>query len=200
VSDKPIILPYSRKIMREIILGHDLMVGSRVLHAGCGDGVLTAYLSDLSIDVVGIDESSAQIKIAKQRNPQIPFYTVQQQQIIPLPSSSFDQVIVENSGDSLSGFWHAQLLSCLRPGGTLIGLQKIRPESASQLKIPSYFPGKRSEKIISPGIFNRWFSTVYNCNTKITSLRIPAKTISRKEWLDLVEPIRERHTAISAAA
>jgi len=86
--------------MREIILGHDLMVGSRVLHAGCGDGVLTAYLSDLSIDVVGIDESSAQIKIAKQRNPQIPFYTVQQQQIIPLPSSSFAQVIVENSGDS----------------------------------------------------------------------------------------------------
>ena len=200
MTDKHSNPPYSRKVLRELIFGNDMRIGSRVLHVGCGKGDLTAFLADLAIDVVGIDESISDIQAASQRFPEIDFRAVSSDQIIPLAPQKFDQVIFEYNGKLVSPYWQAQLLSCLRPAGTLILVQKIDANPERQPVISSCFPGRRKEKTFNPGLLSRWLAAQYNSTIQLTSLRKPAQSIPRKEWLRMAESANAPQTALPAAA
>lgn len=47
--------------------------GGPVADVGCGPGRITAYLSDLGVDAVGIDLSPAMIDVARRDHPGLPF-------------------------------------------------------------------------------------------------------------------------------
>lgn len=200
MTDKHNNPPYSRKVLREIILGHDMMIGSRVLHCCCGQGDLTAFLSDLGIDVVGIDESASNIQTASKRFPEVDFRAVSSDQIIPFAPQKFDQVIFEYKEKHFSPYWQAQLLSCLRPAGTLILVQKIDTNGKQPVDIASCFPGRRTEKIFTPGVFTRWFASDQNSTIHLRSMQVPALSIPRKEWLRMTDAVSTLQTTLPAAA
>jgi ubiquinone/menaquinone biosynthesis C-methylase UbiE len=63
--------PFEREILDEYA---DAVRGrGTVGDAGCGPGVITAYLAARGIDIIGIDVSSRMIEVARQRHPTITF-------------------------------------------------------------------------------------------------------------------------------
>ncbi len=66
--------------------------GSRVLDAGCGPGRIAAYLSELGLNVFGIDLSPNMIESARAEHPQLQF-DVGSMLEVDLPADSVDGIV-----------------------------------------------------------------------------------------------------------
>ena len=51
----------------------DIKVGMSVVDLGCGNGQLTKQLSDMGMEVIGVDESEEMISLARKSYPEIKF-------------------------------------------------------------------------------------------------------------------------------
>lgn len=98
---------------------------ARVLDLGCGAGRTTIGLSELGYDVLGIDLSSALLRVARQRFPSLAFAEMDATRL-ELASESFDAAIFSYNGidciypadgrrASLAEAWRI-----LKPGGVFI--------------------------------------------------------------------------------
>lgn len=120
--------PYPRRFLREVFERNRIPIASRVLDVGCGRGELVRYLSSLGFDATGLDESEANIEAARTRAPELEFLVggVPREQFGE-QTATFDVVFARglnlwrHSIFSRTAFLTtASMLSCLRPGGTLL--------------------------------------------------------------------------------
>lgn len=109
--------------LRAILDGTSSGERLRVVDLGCGNGALTARLSDLGHDVTGIDASKDGIAIARKTHPDIEFVLRPLSKSIPQAErGSADMVtaveVVEHLYRPHELFLRAREL--LRPGGTVV--------------------------------------------------------------------------------
>ena len=103
-------------------LASRLKDGARVLDLGCGDGANARYLSD-RFDVVGVDVSEEQLRLARAAAPAATFVQADFMELA-FPDSSFDAVTALYSLMHVPRDEHAALVSrirrWLRPGGLFL--------------------------------------------------------------------------------
>lgn len=130
-ADLPEEAGLSRRVLRHLIISHDLPVGSRILDVGCGRGGLVHFLHRLGFYSTGLDENRDTIHDARRRMPSLDLRHGRPDELAASPQPSFDIVLVrecssygENllSSESLNATAH--LLFCLRPGGLLAFLAR----------------------------------------------------------------------------
>ena len=56
-----------RRVLRHLIFGHDVGVGSRVLDIGCGGGELVRFFDELGIKAAGIATTNDDLLLARGR-------------------------------------------------------------------------------------------------------------------------------------
>lgn len=118
---------------------------AKVLDVGCGPGTFSKYLFEKGLKVQGIDLSSAMLRIAKKKIPQITFHLMDMRKLC-FKRESFDGMLAayslihipsEDIPKTMLGFY-----KILRPGGViLIIAQKGEPDRIVEE------PLKESEKI-----------------------------------------------------
>ena len=133
--------PYPRRLLREVFERNRISLGAHVLDAGCGRGALVRYLASLGFEATGLDESEADIEVARQQSPELEFIvggTPREQ--FGTKSATFDLVFARGLSiwtrsiySRTSFLTTAGLLSCLRPGGTLIFVCEGTAARAPQL-------------------------------------------------------------------
>jgi SAM-dependent methyltransferase len=69
------------------------VAGRRVLDAGCGAGRTTAWLVEQGADVVGIDVSPEQLRLARERLPSVSFLLADLAERLPFEDGAFDVVV-----------------------------------------------------------------------------------------------------------
>ena len=98
--------------------------GGRVLDLGCGSGSITSELTRQAGVVVGLDRSSAQLRLARQNAPTAILVRADIA-AIPFAPGSFDVVLAFWSLIHVRRDLHADVLRtirrCLRPAGVLAG-------------------------------------------------------------------------------
>jgi len=94
----------------------------RVLDSGCGNGVFTAFLSQLGFDAVGIDISGTAIGFARQRYQGMRFEVASLEDGLPCKPDAFDAVwcteVLEHLFDVQAAL--TEINRVLRPNGTLV--------------------------------------------------------------------------------
>ena len=124
-------LKYPSRLLKQVLVGHGLRFGGRVLVAGCTDGELVPFLDGLAYHVDAIDDSSDVIDDVRQRFPQFKFQLTRLDESFPVANEEFDLVVVQNLSvyrnnllDLRTRTATANLLSCLKPGGDLVFVRK----------------------------------------------------------------------------
>jgi SAM-dependent methyltransferase len=119
------------RLLKQVLVGHGLRFGSRVLVAGCGHGELVAFLDEIAYQVDVIDDSSDKISEAQAHFPQFDFRYARLDESIPAPADEFDLILVQdlcvyrqNLLDLSVRTATANLLACLKPGGDLVFVRK----------------------------------------------------------------------------
>ncbi len=201
----PIEIP--RRVLRHVLLSHNIGVGARVLDLGCGRGGLVRYLNELGIDAIGLDESAEHIDAAEQTAPHLEFQlggTARQQ--FDANDRGFDMVLARDLAAYRTDLFApeafavtANLLSCLRPSGCFVFL--TLPDFGSHADFNrhsigcfarhlSFFPG-RCRVVESPPALPidaawKWLSgRTSNRTDRLASLRVPAQKYSAAQWDDL---------------
>lgn len=120
--------------------------GARVLDLCCGTGYESYRLRRRGFDVVGLDFSAASLAIAREKNPDIPFYRANM-------LSSYPQVGKTDAVICIAGLVHAEtrdlptafqkIAEVLRPGGYLLasvryGTGKMEERSISEIDGQTY--------------------------------------------------------------
>ncbi len=75
------------------LVDHFLRGARRVLDVGCGEGQVSRRIAGLGADVVGLDPTAAQVRVARERGGPARFVRGRSEQI-PAPDSSFDAVVL----------------------------------------------------------------------------------------------------------
>ena len=128
-----------RQVLRHLIRAGRLVMGAKVLDAGCGAGDLTRFLEDLSMEAAGIDESSAQIAAAAARSPHQRYSCCHASGSVPFPPHSFHAIFARDmteyrrdlaAREALRATAH--LLATLQPGGTLVLVERLEPDWSNQ--------------------------------------------------------------------
>lgn len=70
--------------------------GCRLLEVGCGEGAVTQYLADSSVDLVALDPDAARLNRAGQKLPQIEFQ-LGSGEALPFPDATFDVIAFTQS-------------------------------------------------------------------------------------------------------
>ncbi len=93
----------------------------RVLDVGCGEGQVSRRIAGLGADVVGIDPTAAQIRVARERGGPAHFMRARSEQI-PSTSASFDAVVVCLAFEHVEPFEAAiqEVARVLVPGGLFL--------------------------------------------------------------------------------
>lgn len=193
----------SRRLLRYLVSGRQLGPGSRVLEIGCGTGELTRHFHRLSFDVVALDSSSKSIKTATEELPDIDFHLWHEAPDLPEAEHGYDLVLAHNLslfGQNLSSEevlrFTAEIASCVRPGGSLVILNRLAPTWQDQpgghlqscyRRLFSCFPGQGNTSTISdpftdPRTWSWMFGRRPRSGYLAASLRIPLESISRKQW------------------
>ena len=111
----------------ELRLFPDELEGKRTIELGCGTAYVSAWLARRGADVVGIDNSEAQLATARrlQREHGLEFPLVEASaEDVPLPDTSFDLAFSEYGASIWCDpyRWIPEAARLLRPGGRLIFL------------------------------------------------------------------------------
>ena len=93
----------------------------RVLDVGCGEGQVSRRIAGLGVDVVGLDPTEAQIRVAHQRGGRARFIRARSEQI-PCPPASFDAVVLCLALEHVDPFEPAiaEVARVLEPGGLFL--------------------------------------------------------------------------------
>jgi SAM-dependent methyltransferase len=93
----------------------------RVLEVGCGEGQVSRRIASTSAEVVGIDPTAAQIRVAHERGGRAQFIRARSEQI-PSPTASFDAVVLCLAIEHVDPFEPAidEVARVLAPGGLFL--------------------------------------------------------------------------------
>ena len=195
-----------RHVLRQAIGDSGPAPGSAILDAGCGCGELSGYLSRLGFDVTGFDESPEQIMAARRGAPGIEF-VYGAAAALPFSAHQFDLVIVRGLSPYCGSIFDpsalrtsAQFLSCLRPGGRLLFLERCEAEPSSGHHAFCFtrhlecFPGEvrvwDPEAGRASAGWTAWLSGSQPGGFVVASLDCPALPRSRDEWLRIAASCR----------
>lgn len=107
--------------LRRRFLRAEARPGDRALDLGCGEGVLTALLSDAAGEVVGADVAQAALDRAGAAHPGLDFRLVPIDGPLPFEDGWFDLVwsseVIEHVADTAR--WLSEVRRVLAPGGRL---------------------------------------------------------------------------------
>jgi SAM-dependent methyltransferase len=130
-SNFPVGLELPTRLLKQVLIGHGLRLGGRVMVAGCGHGELVAFLDGIAYDVEAVDDSVDEIEDARQHFPRFDFHYARLDESVPAPQDDFDLILVQdlcvyrdNLMDLRTRSATANLLSCLKPGGDLVFVRK----------------------------------------------------------------------------
>jgi SAM-dependent methyltransferase len=103
------------------LIEHHLRGRRRVLDVGCGEGQVSRRIARLGADVVGIDPTAAQIRVARERGGPAHFIRARSEQI-PATSAGFDAVVVCLALEHVEAFEAAigEVARVLAPGGLFL--------------------------------------------------------------------------------
>ena len=194
-----------KKIIRHLIFSHELNVGSRILDAGCGTGELAQYFAFLGFHATGLDESPETIADAHEAAPELDFYCGRISENIPCPEHEYDLVIVRDQVSYRQSLFTraalrttANLLSCVRPRGTLVILPKWNtlPDEKSSIhshscyeKLLSCFGGSpvtsKFESGRMHGTIAKLFGGPILSGYATIAARVPEQPIPRSDWLQV---------------
>ena len=202
-----------KKIIRHLIFSHQLAVGSRVLDAGCGSGELAQYFAILGFHAAGLDECPKTISDAHEAAPEIDFYCGNASENIPCPEHAYDLVIVRDQISYRQSLCSraalrttANLLSCVRPHGTLVILPKWNtlPDETSSVhslscyeKLLSCFVGSPVTSKFDSGKMHGTIAKFFGGSTlsgyATIAARIPEQQIPRSDWLQVAESLADEY-------
>src|SRR5689334_1068931 len=110
--------------MRPAILGlAGDVAGRRVLHVGCGTGLLSAVLRDWGATVIGFDSSAKMLELARRRlGPDAELLVADLERPLPFGDGAFDDAVAGLVLHYLQDWTAllAELRRVLKPGGRLI--------------------------------------------------------------------------------
>lgn len=195
----------SRRVLRHVIVKHDLPIGSSILDVGCGSGQLVYFLHQLGFDVTGIDRSEEVIAASRELAPSLDLRYGQFDETAITGLREFDVVLLRDfagydddlfSARSLTAT--ANLLSCLRPGRVLVFLART---GAAHLETPAAhsiacfqahlgaFPGVAQTSVLpdsyaKPGTWKSLLAGQRPTGYLTAMMQIPAMPVSREDWLE----------------
>lgn len=204
----------SRKVLRHLILSHEIRVGSEVLVVGCGEGSLVRFLNELGVKTTGYDESQPDIDQAYSNSPHLGFYSGELSERIDELERQFDVIAVRRH----SAYDHdlhseeayrttGELLSCLKPSGHFCFVEDIGSDWPGLNHGQDCFEQHLRALPDGNPVITRLLNSSYSSGvlTKIlhpyqlqnevimASYQTPSKAISRSDWQTQAE------TAASAA-
>lgn len=202
-----------KKIIRHLIFSHNLAVGSRILDAGCGSGELAQYFASLGFTVSGLDECPETIADAHEAAPEIDFYCGKISENISCPEHEYNLVIVRDQASFQQSLFTraalrttANLLSCVRPHGTLVILPKwsTLPDEKSSVhslscyeKLLSCFGGSPISSKFDSGRMHGTIAKLFGgpilSGYATIAARVPEQQISRSDWLQVAENLSDDH-------
>jgi len=118
----------------------DKCKGKKVLDYGCGNGIHSVCLSEISTEVVGVDLSEPSLKIAQQRVRQAGIenkakFILMDCEKLDFPDNSFDIIFDGGTFSSLDlKKVFPELRRVLKPGGFLIGIETLGHNPLTNLK------------------------------------------------------------------
>ena len=192
------------RLMKQVLVGHGIRFGGRVLVAGCGQGELVSFLDGLAYQVKAIDDSSDVIDDARQNFPQFEFQHAQLDESFPVANEEFDLIIVQdlsvyrnNLLDLRTRTATANLLSCLKPGGDLVFVRTADVSHGTHSgHVPhcwkrhlACFPGQFESADYRESLFERtewdWlFGDRLHVDYFTVTLQSPLEKLHRNFWRD----------------
>ena len=197
-------LEFPSRLLKQVLVGHGMRIGGRVLVAGCGSGELVPFLDGLAYQVEAVDDSLDVITVVRQKFPQFEFQFSRLDESFPVANNEYDLIIVQdlavyrnNLLDLRTRTATANLLSCLKPGGNLVF---IRPNGASPRTKAGHgpqcwkrhlacFPGQFETVSYRETLFQRaewdWlFGAREHRNYFTVTLQSPPEKLHRNFWRD----------------
>ncbi|MEW6234275.1 MAG: class I SAM-dependent methyltransferase [Candidatus Omnitrophota bacterium] len=115
-----------RRALAFLRVSPDELRNASALDAGCGTGIVAAYLASRCKDVKALDLTSASLEMAKERAERGGFLNIEFRLgsvfDLPFPEQKFDLVlsrgVLHHTEDAYRGF--CRIASALRPGGRII--------------------------------------------------------------------------------
>jgi SAM-dependent methyltransferase len=162
-------LEYSEQILP--LVARHLRTARRVLDIGCGEGQVARHLATLGVEVVGLDPTPTQIRVARDRGGG-PRYASARAEALPCRSGSFDAVLLCLAIEHVDAFEAAirDLTRVLEPGGRFVfvlchpllqapGAAWIddRVDGTHYWKIGSYSRDQRFVDEVAPGVALEFF-------------------------------------------
>jgi SAM-dependent methyltransferase len=192
------------RLLKQVLVGHGLRFGGRVLVAGCGHGELVAFLDGIAYSVDAIDDSTDGIEDARRRFPQFEFQYARLDESIPAPTDEFDLILVQdlcvyrdNLLDLRTRSATANLLACLKPGGDLVFVRKrigqlgcgAGHHSGCWKRHLACFPGQLETTDYRESFFDRahwdWLYGPREHSDYFTvTLQTPPEKLTRNFWRD----------------
>jgi len=180
-----------RKVLRQLIQTSQIGIGSRVLKVGQGCGGLNDFLSSLGIQVWEVSDSIELTDAGSQHRASAGLSRFDQ--------SCFDLVLVHDLA-TYHGTLHssaalratAQLLSCVRPGGTLSFVQQASHQARCFEQHLEHFPGavdafESFEGGMQQTAWQHLFRRTDVAGSIVATLTIPTNPITAFQWLRLAD-------------
>ena len=197
-------LELPRRLLKQVLVGHGLRFGARVLVAGCGHGELVAFLDEIAYQVEVIDDSTDSISEARTCFPQFEFHYARLEESIPVPADEFDLILVQdlcayrqNLLDLTARSATANLLGCLKPGGDLVFVRKKNGQMRCGAEHPcgcwkrhlACFPGQLELAEYRESFFERaqwdWlFGKRSHSDYYTVTLQTPKEKLQKTFWRD----------------
>ena len=193
----------SRRLLRYVVMGHELVPGARVLEIGCGAGELTGYLHRLSMEVTAYERNTDALKAAIKALPDVEI-RVWKDDYQHLGDDGQYDLVIANGGEVLAGDlfsesalrWTAQLAGCLRSGGSLMYLVRHDPEqlenpvghlTSCYTRLFSRFPGTITSFMVPDSFSDRrtwdWLlGRRPRSGYLAVSLHLPQRLMTSFEW------------------
>ncbi len=153
---------------------HHMHNAKKVFDFGCGDGLMTAFMKQYfpKAEMLGVDPSSASIKIAQETYPEIHFSVNYVEKCdLEFENSSFDVSIAAGAFHHIPFKNHdgymKEIFRTLKPNGTFV-LFELNPYNPGTQFIFRRSPVEVNAKMLTPRYATNLLKKYCNANDKIT--------------------------------